>query len=784
MTVERISLNRNWEFIGGDSIDFQWSRPDKSSWRKVDLPHDWSIEQAHAADKPSLASGGYFPMGIGLYTKRFSAPDEWRDKTVLIEFEGVYMNAEVWLNDHLISRHPYGYTSFQVDLTPYLEFGEFENQLRVKVDNTHQRNSRWYSGSGIYRPAWLLVADPIHISPWGVYVTTPQVSSDSAQVRVLTSIENLRETTEEAVVRTKIINPEGKALAVGESSIHMNQGNTEECIQVMQVENPSLWSTEQPVMYRLHSEVVVKGQVVDTLETAFGIRSLEFSAERGFLLNGHPTLMRGGCVHHDNGILGAASYARSEERKVEVHKANGYNAIRCAHNPPSPAFLEACDRLGMLVIDEAFDCWREGKNLGDYHVAFDDWWQRDIESMVLRDRNHPCVVVWSIGNELIERMKPEGAQIARMLAEYIRSLDPTRPITAAINGAFQASGAYKDPPSWKNSEEIFRVLDIGGYNYQQKQYADDSKQFPQRIIFGTESTAREALEHWMDVKGMPNVIGDFVWTSLDYLGEAGIGRVTWEGEPFEFLGRYPWHQANCGDLDLCGFKRPQSYYRDILWERGEKLYIAVHDPTPEGKVPVPTYWGWPEVWHNWNWPGNEGQEFTVDVYSACEEVELFLNGHSLGKQPTNLETRFTASFKVPYEPGELKAVGQRQGKPAAECTLQTVGEPASIRLSPDRETLKAAYGDLCFIKVEIVDVNGRVHPSASNEVFFTLQGPGVITAVGSSNPVSKEKYVGNQRKAHRGTCMAVVKTLDEAGTITLHAQADGLPPAEITIKAA
>lgn len=781
--MHKISLNRSWRFVTSDKIEFRWMPPDDSRWRTLDLPHDWSVEAPRAADNPSTASGGYFRMGLGLYAKTFTAPEEWRGKTVLIEFEGVYMNAEVWLNNHFLGRHPYGYTSFHLDLAPYLKYGSEENVLRVSVDNTHQRNSRWYSGSGIYRPVWLLVGEALHIRPWGIYVTTPQVSAEAARVKVAVSLENLGESGADFTLRTRIYNPSGKEIALVEDPGSIQPASEAELTQEIELDKPALWSPEHPALHRLVCEVRVNGQVTDTHETTFGVRSLHFSAEKGFLLNGAPTLMKGGCVHHDNGILGAAAYARSEERKVELHKANGYNAIRCAHNPPSPAFLDACDRLGMLVIDESFDCWREGKNNGDYHCAFDDWWQRDIESMVLRDRNHPCVVVWSIGNELIERMKPEGAQLAHMLAEYVRFLDPTRPVTAAINGAFQASGAYKDPPSWKDTEAIFAELDVCGYNYQQFQYADDSRAFPERIIFGTESTPLQALEHWESVKTMPNVIGDFVWTSLDYLGEAGIGRVRWEDEPFEFLGAYPWNQANCGDMDLCGFKRPQSYYRDILWERGDKLYIAVHPPTPEGKTPVCTYWGWPDVWPDWNRAGMEGQIFKVDVYSACEQVELFLNGRSLGVQPANLENRFTASFDVPYEAGELKAVGYAKNKQEAERRLVTTGAPAAIRLSADRATLQAEYGDLSFVTVEIVDDHGRLHPSANHTVFFTIQGAGVIAAVGSSHPATDEMYVGNQRRAFRGRCLVAVKTLGEAGTITLRAQADGLAPAEIKLKA-
>jgi len=481
-------------------------------------------------------------------------------------------------------------------------------------------------------------------------------------------------------------------------------------------------------------------------------------------------------VHHDDGVMGAASYDRAEERKVEVLKASGFNAIRCAHNPPAPSFLDACDRLGMLVIDEAFDCWRAGKNAYDYHVSFDDWWQRDIDSMVLRDRNHPSIIMWSIGNEVLERAGHSGgAGIATMLADYVRHIDPTRPVTAAINGS---GGTWK----LQRTDALFNTLDVGGYNYQMAHYIPDHARTPNRVMYGSESTAGEAFDHWMAVLENPYVIGDFVWTSLDYLGESGIGRVHFEDTNRSFLGEYPWHQANCGDLDLCGFKRPQSYYRDILWKCGEKLSIFVHEPVPEGKTPHVTFWGWPDVSPNWTWPGYEGQDFTVDVYGDYDAVELFLNDEPLGRQPATKQERFTASFTVPYNPGVLRAVGITNGLPVASAELTTAGAPTQIKLSPDRIILKTETGDLSFITVEVTDAAGDVHPRACHTIFFTLKGAGSIAAAGNSNPTSTELYVGNQRSAYRGRCLVVVKSGGEPGEIYLRAQADGLDGAEVVIQ--
>ena len=775
--MQRISLNQNWRFQGDDSSLLSRTSSEKLSWRIVDLPHDWSIEMDRSPDNPSSASGGYFKMGSGLYQKSFNAPEEWRRKKIYIEFEGVYMNSEVWLNGHYLGRHPYGYTTFQYDLTPYLIFGSEENILRVVVDNTVQKNSRWYSGSGIYRPVWLMIENPVHFAIWGVAVTTAEISKNSANVCTQITAVNESDSNQSIVVRTRVLAPDGTNLVQDEKKGEIARSNRINISMDLKIANPSLWTPENPGLYHLHSELLVDGQLVDVEITQFGIRSIEFSAENGFLLNGKPYLMKGGCVHHDNGLLGAASYSRSEERKVELLKESGFNAIRCAHNPPSSAFLDACDRLGMLVIDEAFDCWREGKTPGDYHCVFDEWWQRDLESMVYRDRNHPSVIVWSIGNELVERMKPEGAAITRTLANHVRAIDPTRPVTAAINGVWSEEG------SWSNADETFAALDICGYNYQQEENEADHELHPNRVIFGTESFPIQALENWLDVLEMPHVIGDFVWTSMDYLGEAGIGRVHFEEGEFAFLGEYPWNQANCGDIDLCGFKRPQSYYRDILWEHGEKLYIAVHDPFPEDKTPSITRWGWPEVWPNWNWPGREGQIFKVDIYSGCSQVELFLNNVSLGVKPATRNTRFISSFEVPYQPGALKAIGYTDGKQVAETSIHTVEAPAAILLKPDRTTIKSDIGDLCYVTVEVVDAAGKIHPTAENDVFFTIQGPGKITAVGNSNPKNTERYVGNKNKAFRGRCLVIVKSIGQSGIIKLRAQADGLLVAESIIHA-
>lgn len=757
----------NW--IKADAPDY-----DDSGWRTLDLPHDYSIELPRNPNAPGGAGVGFFPTGVGWYRKYFVLPEADRGKVIRIEFEGVYMNAEVWLNGRYLGRHPYGYTGFVYDLTPYAVFGGERNLLAVRVDTSAQPNSRWYSGSGIYRHVWLMVTDPVHIATWGVGITTPKVSAEEAVLRLGTTVVNRDAIGHDVTVRWLLRDPDGKEAGRTEASAGIAACGRAELTGELRIAAPRLWSVETPHLYTVETEVLAGGRKTDEASTPCGLRSLDFSADKGFLLNGEPLKLRGGCVHHDCGPLGAASFDRAEERKVELLKANGFNAVRCAHNPPAPAFLDACDRLGLLVIDEAFDCWRMGKNPYDYHINFDDWWRRDIESMVRRDRNHPSIIMWSIGNEVMERGLPEGASIARMLAGRVRELDPTRPVTAGVN---------RFAGDWNLLDDFFAALDVCGYNYEYRRYGPDHERHPGRIIYGSESAPMEVCENWQEIDAARHVIGDFVWTALDYLGEAGIGRVHWDGDKPSFFGDFPWHQANCGDLDLCGWKRPQSHYRDIIWGRGERLYIAVHAPAPAGKVPAVTYWGWPDVRPSWTWPGQEGMKLRVDVYSACEEVELLLNGVSLGRKPAGKAEKHIAAFEVPYETGTLEAIGYTSGVAVAGCRLETAGAGVRLRLTPDRVSIKAVRGDLSFVAVEVVDAAGRVNPTAGDSVSFAVSGPGTLAAVGSADPTSTEPYRGGQRRVFRGRCLAVVAANGTPGEIRLRAEAAGLETAEAAIQA-
>ncbi len=772
-----VLFDSSWRFHPGDIQNAESNDFNDSSWRSVDLPYDWSIEDIPGTGAPvdsnavGGASMGYLVGGTGWYRKTFYAGKEIQGKCIRIQFDGIYMISDIWLNGISLGTHPNGYTSFSYDITSKLVPGKL-NTIAVRVKN-EGRNSRWYSGSGIYRHVWIIATEQLHVDQWGTSITTPEVADNFAKVNVKTNI--LNESAEEinALLVTRILKNDGNEVALKESTGKISGKSSYEFSQDLDITSPLLWSVDSPSLYTVIHEVYMvngnkRSKMADRTENTFGIRSISVSAEKGFLLNGKPLLLKGGCVHHDNGPLGAAAYDRAEERRVEIMKANGFNSIRCSHNPPSPAFLSACDRLGMLVIDEAFDVWKEQKNRDDYHLYFDEWWQKDMSSMILRYRNHPSVVMWSIGNEVPERGKPEGAALAQTLAGFVRKMDPTRTVTAAVN--------YITP----DKDPYFAALDVCGYNYAINNYVSDHKRLPERIILGTESFARQAFENWMAVIDYPWVIGDFVWTGYDYLGEASIG---WLEFAFK-TSFYPWTYAYCGDIDNCGWKRPQSYYRDVLW-KPDQVSIFIESPVPAFKLTpqrkAPSRWSWPDEVASWNWDGSEGKTLEINVYSSFEEVELFLNGNSLGRMKTNRETRFTAEYKVEYHPGVLRAVGYRNGKAINSYEIQTTGEPRKISLTADRGTIKADGQDLCYVTVEITDSKGLRNPIARNLIIFEIEGPGRIIAVGSSDPLGNQSFTQPERKAFQGRCQVIIRAGNKAGEIKLKVSSEDLQPSELKI---
>jgi beta-galactosidase len=768
-------FNLDWKFALSDSPEYSVAGFDDSNWRKLNLPHDWSIEGKSEKNNPSEGDGGFYPMGKAWYRKTFSVPAEWKDKKTAIYFEGVYRNAEVFINGKSIGIQPYGYTSFEYDLTPYLIFGQ-KNTIAVKVDNSQQKNCRWYSGSGIYRNVWLTVKNPIHVKNWGVAVTTLEVKNNKATVQVKSIIKNETAVLQNLLVSTAIGQAKGKSTANAETKIALQPNEEKEITQIITVENPKLWSVDFPNRYQAKVTIKKDSKSIDGVTTNFGIRTIAFSAENGFVLNGKKVLLNGGCVHHDNGALAAAAYDRAEERKVELLKTAGFNAVRTSHNPPSEAFLDACDRLGMLVIDEAFDGWREKKTTYDYASIFDKWWKHDVESMVLRDRNHPSIIMWSIGNEIIERTKPEAVETAKMLANAIRSIDGTRPVISAMT-------------TWSQGWDIFDPLmaahDVAGYNYQLHEAESDHKRVPSRIIVQTELFPKDAFVNWDLVQKHNYIIGDFVWTAMDYLGESGIGRYVYPGETegeHWTVNVYPWHGAYCGDVDLMGWRKPISHYRSMLYNDTENIYMAVREPNPENGTIKLTMWSvWP-TWESWTWPGHEGKNLEVEVYSKYPRVRLYLNGKIIGEKETAKAQEFKATFTIPYASGELKAVGLENGKETEWVLLKTANEPAKIKLTADRKTIKADGQDLVYVNVEITDDEGVLNPNAVNQLTFNISGAGTIAGVDNADLKDNDLYVANTRKAWHGRALVIIKSNTEPGVINLEVSSPGLNKTVIKIQ--
>lgn len=764
----------DWKFFSGDAAEAKANNFNDESWRKLDLPHDWSIEGKIHPKNPTGGGGGYFPAGIGWYRKTFQVPEDWKAKKTAIYFEGVYMNAEVFINGKSLGVYPYGYSSFSYDLTAYLNFGK-ENVIAVRVDNSQQMNSRWYSGSGIYRHVWMMVTDPVHVAHWGVAVSTPVVTEKNATILVKAKVKNETSSAQRVVVKTILWNKSSENAGNGQVKIELAANSEKEITQTIQVSNPMLWTPETPHLYQAQVQVIKDKKVFHDTKTDFGIRSIKFTVENGFQLNGKTVKINGGCVHHDNGCLGAAAFDRAEERKVELLKAGGFNAVRTSHNPPSEAFLNACDRLGLLVIDESFDCWRTGKNSNDYAKYFDAWWEKDLETMILRDRNHPSIIMWSTGNEIIERKKTEAIETARMLANAIKKIDTSRPVTSAMT-------------TWDKDWEIFDSLmaehDVCGYNYQLHRAPSDHQRVPSRIIVQTESYPRDAFANWKLVQENNYIIGDFVWTSIDYLGESGIGRWYYSGDtPGEHWENdfFPNHGAYCGDIDLIGWRKPISHYRSMLYNNNEKLYMAVREPAPGPLEIKTTLWSvWP-TWESWTWPGFDGKAIPVEVYSKYPKVRLYLNDKFIGEKNTTAEQEFKATFLVPYAAGVLKAVGIENDKEVESTLLQTAGDAAKMILTADRKEILANGQDLSFITVEITDKNGIFQPNAANGLHFKIEGPGIIAGVDNADLKDWEQYTGNTRKAWKGRALVVIKSTQQAGEIKLTVTAPGLEAAEIKI---
>lgn len=769
------------KFDGAGKIIF-----DDTNWRMIDLPHDWSIEDLPDQGSIKLPNGktkivsgpfdseatgscnsGYTVGGTAWYRKHFNLPETDSNKVVIVNFDGVYTNADFWINGHHLGNHPYGYTAFWFDISKYLNFGDKENIIAVEVKNEGV-NSRWYSGSGIYRHVYLNITNKIHVAQWGTFINTTDADSTGAKLNVKTTVNNYTPENVEVTLKFNIINPVGKIVSTKKIVTVINKSVPSIITITFDISQPDLWSPSTPSVYKAICQIEKDGRIIDNSVTSFGIRTIKYDPDKGFILNGKKLKLKGGSMHANNGPLGAVALDGAEERRVELMKMAGFNAIRCGHNPPSASFLNACDRLGMLVIDEAFDVWVKGKLPDDYHLYFNDWWKRDIMNMVLRDRNHPSIFTYSILNECRENVDSIGIALAYQVASFIRSIDPSRAVSA--NVAMQ-KGNWTSASDWRQCDPFMAALDICGYSYESIQFENDHKVLPNRIMFSSEIGPRYSFGNWMQVEDFEWLLGNFEWTAMDHLGEVQFG---WGGFNVDQSKLYPWTVSYCGDIDICGFRRPRSYYRDILFKNGNKLSMFVYAPVPSFEGKNVSIWGWDDVKPSWTWPGYENKNLPVEVYSACDSVELLLNGKSLGFKTTSRATEFKAKWQVAYQQGTLTAIGFEHGIETTKSELKSADKPYKIKLTADKQIMNANKQDLSYITVEVVDKNGVVVPYANNFIEFEIKGSGNLRAVGNSNPLSTESFQQPHRKAYEGKCLAIVQSADKSGNIILTAKSKGL----------
>lgn len=757
-----LSMDSDWKFVLGDQKDAEKAGFDDSEWRTLDVPHDWSIEGPFDEKNSSGRAGGFLPGGIGWYRKHFTLPAGSAQRYVFVEFDGVMANSDVWINGVHLGNRPYGYVSFSYDLTGKLNFGAGKtNVLAVRVDNSRQPASRWYSGAGIYRHVRLGVTDPIHVEQWGTFVTTPQVSADKATVHVQSTVTNQSNAERTVLLRVSVIDPEGRLVQTRETSPQIiPAGKSALFSQELAVNNPRLWDLSHPFIYRLLTRVIADKRVLDDDNTGFGIREFHFDAATGFWLNGKNFKLKGVCLHHDVSAFGAAVPLAAWERRINLLKQLGVNAVRTAHNPPAPEFLDLCDRMGVLVMDEMFDCWTVAKNPYDYHLYFDKWSSIDTRDTVRRDRNHPSIVLYSAGNEIHDTPKADLAKrILKQLVEVFHANDPTRPVTQAL---------FRPNVSHDYDNGLADMLDVIGTNYRDSELLAAHHAKPQRKIIGTEQGHERRI--WLLMRDNPQHAGQFLWSGIDYLGESP---------------RWPTIAHNSGLLDRTGTRRPLAYERQSWWSAEPMVHITRRvaptalSPTDPGYDPSPRR---PQVlFSDWT-PSNLGaHEEEVEIYSNCEQVELFLNDRSLGAKhlPTDAAPRV---WKVSFEKGTIRALGRNGGKIAARHELRTAGKAAKLTLSADRKRLAPIWDDVSYITAAVVDENGVLVPTASELITFKAAGPGSIVAVDSGNNSSHEPFRATERRAYQGKCFAILRANAGAGRITLTASAPGLIGSSVNIQ--
>lgn len=797
------------------------------------LPHDAMILEKRTQDTKNLHQTGFYSGGIYFYTKRFFVPLDWKDKKVTFEFEGVYMNAQVYVNGDYAGGCPNGYTNFYISADDYLKYGE-DNTVKVIANNSAELNSRWYSGSGIYRNVNLILGNRLHIQTEGLRIATPEVDSVAATVTIATKIQNEEKVKRSVRVSVQLFDKEGKVVAGEQIPVTIFGGKTVTCHQRILVENPQLWSTEEPSLYTCQVQLIEEGNVVDEAVDAFGIRTLSLNAKQGLRINGKEVKLRGACIHHDNGVIGACTLERAEERRCQQLKAAGFNCIRSSHHPLSKAMLDACDREGMLVLDELSDIWTRSKNHNDAAAFFKDYWEYDVERMIAKDYNHPSVIMYVTGNEIQEAGTAKGAEWNRLIVNKIKDLDSTRYVTSAMNGLLAAMERMRDimchitgmtpeqfaeqmeaaqNPETQNIEggsdgvnsmqaimqgpmadafacnpiltelleEFTGSLDIAGYNYLTGRHVMDHDLNPNRVVLGTETFPSDIERLWNIVEENPHVIGDMTWTGYDYLGEAGIGIFYYDGR-VGFNANWPSSIAYIGDIDIIGNRRSISYYREVVFGLRKEPYIAVERLNHYGKSPGKTPWMWKDCISSWTWTGYEGKPANVDVYSSADEVEVLLNGRSLGRKAAGRENHYMASYELSYEPGTLVAIGYENGTECGRYELISAGIAVELEAQADCYELEANGADLSYIMIGLKDEEGNPNLQIEKEIKISVEGAGTLQGFGSADPDTKNHYSETTWNTYDGYVLAVIRAGVEPGMITVKLSSEGCREKEIEIE--
>ncbi|MDD2374384.1 MAG: glycoside hydrolase family 2 TIM barrel-domain containing protein [Eubacteriales bacterium] len=832
--VREQNIDRNWKFNYGIYNPWTHLRGSDDSLT-VNLPHDYMISSDVSADAPSGPAMGYYNGQVGNYTKHLHIPAEWSGNKVFLHFDGVMMNSTIDVNGNLAGKQHYGYVPFQLDITPFVNFGE-KNRVTVTVNPSMQPNSRWYTGAGIYRSVSLVCTPMIHITNGGIYTYTNRVEYENetaVRAHLTTEVTVANDLSDTHLVQTEVaIEPEqGTSEAIVRRAVIQVKAGSSAVIPIkLTVDDPRLWSDRNPEMYRVRVKVTDLGVFsnslkpiatdeasVDEAQILTGIRTITVDSTDGLRINGQTVKLKGACIHHDNGMLGAVSLYDAEYRKIKIMKDNGFNAIRCAHNPASRDLLRACDRLGMYVMDEAFDAWGMGKQPGDYHQFFDSDWQSDLEKMITSHRNHPSIIMWSTGNEIVERGGlGDGYELALQLAEATRKLDRSRPVTNGLcsywSGLDDQSNddmvkqkystglaesieqnilIARDNTMWEERSEPFvSMLDVVGYNYAEERYALANEMFPERVIAGTESYPMAIAQIWPLVEKMPHVIGDFTWTGWDYIGEAGIGRVMYvdKNDPLLKAGpyalmtvpiEYPWRLADDADFDINGRMTPQGAYRKIVWGSKE-THIFTADPGKNDQVEIVNKWGWPQLYDCYTWDVEEGHKVKAVVYSSAQEVALLLDGQLIEKKSVGENEAFTVVFNLPYKPGCLEAVSYTDGQEVSRACLKTTSEAKKIRVVAEADSMIADGHCLNYVNIELVDATG--HAVYADKVLrASISGAAELIGFGSANPITDENYTSGVFSTYHGRAMAIVRSGYEAGEAVLKVSCEDLETVNVKI---